>query len=547
VNDDSDRAILWSQGNGIGDYLPERLWTLDDFTAGGEPPAADVTGELASLKFITASLKRRAKFWCTAAAIGFIIGCGLYVASPPGFQASTSVWLTPGPYEEVNTAANNDQAMAQTRTVAGLAVRELGLRESAASFLGTYKVVPITERVVVITTSARSSDQAVRNASAVAPAFLKFRAQEMQTQQALVLASLDQQVKQAQQRLSSINSQISQLPSQPASSAQQSQLKSLLDKKAQAENDVSQLQQTASGTRAGNGSATEAAVKGSYVLDPAIPLAHSRLKPLVLKAAVGLIAGLFIGIAIVVISALASDRLRRRDDVAQALGTPVRLSVGAVRRKRWLPVRGGSAARDGKVQRIDAHMRQTVPGSSRGLAALAVVPVDDLQVPALSVVSLAVSCAREGKQVVVADLCNGAPAAKLLGAADSGVRAVSAHDGRLVIAVPERDDVAPTGPLNRGRVPAEPSDFTVAVTDACASANLLLTLATVDPSLGGEHLSSWATDAVAVVTAGQSSWEKIHAVAELVRLSGTRLVSAVLVGADKTDESIGLAQTPETV
>ena len=82
---------------------------------------------------------------------------------------------------------------------------------------------------------------------------------------------------------------------------------------------------------------------------------------------------------------------------------------------------------------------------------------------------------------------------------------------------------------------------------ACASANLLLTLATLDPSLGGEHLATWATDAVAVVTAGRSSWTKIHAVGEMIRLSGTRLVSAVLVGADKTDESLGVTQTPETV
>jgi hypothetical protein len=60
-------------------------------------------------------------------------------------------------------------------------------------------------------------------------------------------------------------------------------------------------------------------------------------------------------------------------------------------------------------------------------------------------------------------------------------------------------------------------------------------------------LATWATEAVVVVTAGRSSWEKIHGIAELVRLSGTRLVSAVLVGADKSDESTGLVPTPERV
>ena len=147
--------------------------------------------------------------------------------------------------------------MGQTRTVAGLAVQELGLRESPASFLATYKVDPITERLVAITASARSSNQAVLDAAAVATAFLKFRAQEMQTQQALVLASLNQQVKQAQQRLSSINSQISQLPSQPASSAQQSQLKSLLDEsKPRQKMTCPRFSRRHRYIRTGNGSAT---------------------------------------------------------------------------------------------------------------------------------------------------------------------------------------------------------------------------------------------------------------------------------------------------
>jgi hypothetical protein len=212
--------------------------------------------------------------------------------------------------------------------------------------------------------------------------------------------------------------------------------------------------------------------------------------------------------------------------------------------KQRLPGRG---AQDTEVQRIAGHLRRAVPGSSRGPASLAVVPVDDPQVPALSLVSLALSCAGEGKKVIVADLCSGAPAARLLGAQDPGIHEVSAHDARLVVAVPERDDIVPVGPLDRGLVPAERSDFTGAVADACAAGNLLLTFTTLDPSLGSEHLATWATDAVAVVTAGRSSWTRIHSAAELIRLSGTRLVSAVLVGADKTDETLGTMPASETV
>ncbi len=538
MNDDPDRTIVWPSGNGISDYLPERLWSLNDFTADRESAAAEVAGRLVSLKFITAAVKRRWKFWCTTAAVGLVIGCGLYASSPRSYQASMSLWLTPGPYENATTAANNDVAMAETRTVAGFAVRQLGLRQDPGSFLGTYKVTPITERLLTITASARSSSQAVADANAVAAAFLKFRDQEVQSQQALMQESLDQQVSQAQQRLSSIKSQITQLSAQ----GQQSRLKTLQAELDQATTTLLDVRQAAIGNQTANGAATAAAVKGSFVVDPAIPLAHSRLKPLVLDAAVGLVLGLLLGMAIVVIQALVSDRLRRRDDVAQALGAPVRLSTGATGGWR----RRAPAAQGAEIQRIAAHLRQAVPVRSQGVAALAVVPVDDRQVPASSLVSAAVSCAKEGMQVVVADLCGGAPAAKILGAADPGVHTVRAHDTSLVVMVPERDDLAPVGPLGEATA-TQRSSFTDAAATACASANLLLTLATLDPALGGEHLATWATDAVAMVTAGRSSWEKIHGVAELVRLSGTRLVSAVLVGADKADESLGLVQTPERV
>ena len=45
------------------------------------------------------------------------------------------------------------------------------------------------------------------------------------------------------------------------------------------------------------------------------------------------------------------------------------------------------------------------------------------------------------------------------GATDTGVRAVSARDARLIVAVPERYDVAPVSPLGRRPTPAQSSSF----------------------------------------------------------------------------------------
>ena len=48
-----------------------------------------------------------------------------------------------------------------------------------------------------------------------------------------------------------------------------------------------------------------------------------------------------------------------------------------------------------------------------------------------------------------------------------------------------------------------------------------------------------------MVSAGQSSAERIHGVGEMIRLAGMRLDSVVLIGADKSDESLGLTRRPD--
>ena len=75
-----------------------------------------------------------------------------------------------------------------------------------------------------------------------------------------------------------------------------------------------------------------------------------------------------------------------------------------------------------------------------------------------------------------------------------------------------------------------------ALIEACASADLLLTLATLDPAFGGDHLATWATDVVAAVTAGQSSAVRVHAVGEMIRLAGIRLDSVIVVDATRRRE-----------
>ena len=536
---DKDQTGIFSLNGNNG--LPERLEAFDDYNATENQPGAPLAAGLVSLGFIKAAIRRTALFWCILGAVGLVVGVGVNKEYPAAYKASTSVLITYGPNENPTSAVLDNQAIAQSRTVAALALSKLGLQESVGTFAPTITAAVVTDRVLLIIVSAPSSTAAVSRANAVAAAFLQFRADQMRTAQQLLLKSLGQEVDQARQNVASIKSQISQLSAQPTSSAQQAKLKNLQTELTQAVSQEAIDEQTLQDNKAST--ANLSAVTGSVVLDPAVPLAHSKLKNLLIYAVTGLAVGLALGLGIVIVQAIVSDRLRRRDDVTYALGAPVKLSVGPVKLSRWRPGRRGLAAANGaNVRRIAAYLRGAVPAKAGGMTALAVVPVDDPEIAALSLVSLAVSRAQEGRNVVVADLASGAPAARLLHTKAPGVHSVSVHDARLTLAVPDRDDVAPAGPLGRPLAEAERSAFTAAVTNACASADLLFTLVTLDPSLGGEHLATWATSAVVVVTAGRSSWARIHAVGEMVRLGGTSLTSAVLVGSDKTDESLGVPQ-----
>jgi hypothetical protein len=146
--------------------------------------------------------------------------------------------------------------------------------------------------------------------------------------------------------------------------------------------------------------------------------------------------------------------------------------------------------------------------------------------------------------VVLADLSPGAQAARLLGVTSPGVSAVERAGAQVAVVVPAADDVAPVGPFRSLFAPDKYARPNREVAAACASADLVLSLVTLDPAYGGDHVVTWAANAIAVVTAGRSTATRIHAFGEMIRLAGTHLDSVVVMDADKSDESLG-ATAPE--
>ena len=249
--------------------------------------------------------------------------------------------------------------------------------------------------------------------------------------------------------------------------------------------------------------ATAAVIQGSRIIDSASAVQVSAKRLIVFNAASGLVAGLAIGLGAVTLLAVASTRIRRRSDIAAALRAPVAVSVGPIVRSRWRriflppPDPFDPVKPNADLQLIVQHLRSALDSAST--PALAVVAIDNVPAAALAVQSLQKQLAGEGYR------------ASIINETGSDL-----PGGVVAIAEP---------PSDRG---------------GAIAWNVVLVLATLDPMKGADHLRERASDAVVLVTAGRSSATKIEANAIMIRAAGLRLRSAVLIGTDRTDDSLGV-------
>ena len=525
------------------DDVRERLWAYEDLTVAEEHPPFNVAGTVASLGFIGAAVRRSRRFWLILSAIGMVAGLGVFIAYPVSYQASVTVLVKGNPAEDPVSAMLTEVVLVESQSVASGAVKALGLTQSVSSFQAAYTATVVTNQVLSITASAPTSSGAVDRANEIAAQYLQFRASMLRAQQAQDVAAYAQQVPQAQQQIAALQSQITQFEGQPSKQAELAKLQKQLTT---ATETLPTLEQTVIGLTATEKSTTSAMIDGTQVLNAATAMHHSTIKDVLEYVLSGLIGGLAIGLGIVVVRELVSDRLRRRDDIAAALGGPVRLSVGRLSKRRFLP--GGPSAADvGRdLRRIAVQLGNSVARPAERTATLAVVAVDNPHEIAPAVVMLAELCAQGGTRVLVADLVPGAPVATLLGARGIGVQRVRNAGTPLVVVTPQQADPVSCGPLGSagaaGPVAAAPSE---AVVSAAKQADLVVTIAELDPAVGGEYLSTWAEAAVAVFTAGRTRATRAYAVGEMLRLSGIHAISGIVVGSDKTDESLGSAPVPD--
>ncbi len=513
------------------------ILSYDDFAG-----TNDLTMGIPGRPSVGAAVRRRKAVWLVAAVVGLALGIGLFKVMPPPYKAvaTDSIALIEGvlPTDEVLT----EVALAQSRTVAEIAMHRLGLPEdpkSVQAFMGRETVTAQTDQIIAFTVKASSADDAVARARALAKAYLIVRAQRLDVSRLNTVKALNATIATDKKRLAALDTKITNVQSQPTSVQQQTKLASLQAEKSQQATALIALQKAARSYALHSGISNQKVVNGSGPLDPAQATPRSKIKYPVLYAVGGLLAGLAIGIGWVIVSALASTRPRRRYDIARALGAPVRLSVGRIRVSRRSARRAPESAGGRGVQQIARYLRGAVP-QDQSRTSLAVVAADDTVVPALAIVSLALSWVRDGKRVILGDLTAGAEAGRLLGCAEPGLHRHVAGQRLLTVAIPEDESAPPTGPIRRGSGAVLPQSVDPELEHAYHAADVLVTLVAIDPGFGADHLRTWARNAVVILTAGNPSATKVRTLAELIRLSGTAITSAVVIGADSTDDSLGV-------
>jgi capsular polysaccharide biosynthesis protein len=447
--------------------------------------------QLVNLHFVLGALKRRRRWVIGFAIAGLALGVSLAVALAPPPRAATTVLLVHPAASDRAPAMVTDAQLLQTHGVARRVVDSLHLAETPAAFAATYQGTVLSDDLLSISVSASSGSEAIRRANALAREYLAYRAHVYESQSKALIAGLQAREAAIQQRIRDLDQQLGTragliTSDDPATAA-------LLGQRANLGQDLTAI---ADGITAQTSSVT-GVIDGSSAIDTATLVRRSRVAALGRDALSGLAAGLALGLAVVVLASVTSNRVWRRDDVAEAMRHSVDLSTGPVRVMPWARRHAAEqlAARPPPaLAKLVVHLRDQLVATASTDRSLAVVAVGQLEVATAAVRATAAALDDDGERVVV--------------------------EGNA--AVPGAAHLRRDG-----------DDF-------------LLVVTAPDPADGAEALRALASGAVVIVTAGQSTMATLRTVADMLDVADVELRSVVLVGSSPHDDSLGRTREPRT-
>ncbi len=390
---------------------------------GGESqPSRRYLGQFVSLRYVFKAFSRRKWLWMTMAVVGLLVGTSLHLVIPSKYTAQSTLLMVSNPNDDPTRDMATDVALLESEAVAQKVINDLKLNTSAQKLTGEYSGVALTDEVLQVTFSAPTPSEAVTRVNTLDNEFLAFRAGILTKQSNAVVKNLTE--------LESSFTAKANAPGTPA------------NQKVAYQNEASSLSQTIQADTL----ILTTEVGQSYVAGSGTAITHSTTKVFLADGASGLVAGIALGLGIVAVWAIVSDRIRRRDEVAAALGAPVELSVGKVGRMRVMRKRRlrRRLSNPGKAVELMSRRLRSVVQAGPSPKRLAVVSVDSLEASALSLAILAGRLAVfEGSRVMVVDLSPGRVLGELLGVTKSETRIVFVKGAwvPVLVSVPPEDDL----------------------------------------------------------------------------------------------------------
>lgn len=487
--------------------------SLADAALLDSPPARTAT-----YRFMKSALRRRRRVWLGLAVLGLVGGVAVSAFFPPKYVASATLYLAYPTGTDSAVASQNDLAMLDTTAVGQRALAHLGIHRLAPlQLLGKAPGQLTSNDVLTISISGPSPHQAIARVDAVAHAFLAFRAHQYDAQHRAVAASARSQIARLTTEVKALTGRIATLR---ATGGAGQNLTTLVDQRAA---DTAQITTLEQAVQQATLSSTEVN-GGSRIITPGTVLPRSKSTALLRNGLTGLVVGLAVGIGGVLTYELLSDRLRRRDEIAAVLGSPVDLSVPRV---PWALVRRRSAAalattRPVPVRMLEQHLKEYL---ERVSSTVLIVAIDDARIPAAAVAVLCHSLCAAGHEVVAVDTSDRLLLARTLDSPATGARTLDVGGPSAVTLI------VPGAPWDEDASPTVPP-----------GADAALVLATLDLRYGAAHLLAWSSEAIVTVRAGGATAERIDAASRLLRSAGITVSSAVLLNADEGDESIGIPE-----
>lgn len=446
---------------------------------------------LLDLQALVVAVRRRRRLWGAMALLGMLAGAAVAVLMPPAPAAVTKVLVAHQEDQpnDTGTLIRTDAQLLATSRIAGAALKILKSPEKPEDFMKDYRGTGLTNNVLEIDVTGKTDAEAVARAKALAQAFVADHAKRINDiANANAQGLLDQQAR-MQAELADVNKSIGgrSPDSDPKDAAN---LESLFARRAELTSQISDFGQRAEEARVG----APQLVAGTQIVDAPRAVAHSLPKALVTDGVVGLVLGLFLGLALAAVGVVVTDRPVLRRDIAANLGASVIAE---------LPRRSGRVWQRRRTRVARERLTTTLARTSRGAA------------EPLSLLEL--GCARSTAGIAL------------------GLARALGEDGPVTVV-----DGLPGTQLS-GRRP-KPGDPTVVGGEKAATVSprdQRIGVGSVAPGTAWTDLQYLGTRTVLVVRAGHGNAAWLHTVARQLADQRIPVIGVVLIDPDPRDRTDG--------